>query len=348
MEKENIKILDCTLRDGGYITKWKFGEDTIRGIAHSMVRAGLDYVEVGYLNHKPYENGSALFQTIEQIKEYIPEERGKTSILAMADVTQFDRKDMVPCDGRSIDGIRVVFYKHQIEEALEFCQTVKEYGYQLFVQPMVTIDYSLQEYTKLAERISKLDPDAVSVVDSFGYMTREDFKLYFMVLDCILSPDTMIGFHSHNNTQMSFLQAQDIMDYKTERTLIIDASLYGIGRAAGNLNMELITNYYNQHYGRKYDQNKIMEAISRYIMPIAKSHTWGYSPYLLLTAQHKCHPNFAMYLLEEESVTVEEFEQFLCMIPKEMRTKCRKPYVLNLYKQFLRTKRDTTGQVRAV
>ncbi|MGN0483215.1 MAG: aldolase catalytic domain-containing protein [Lachnospiraceae bacterium] len=334
MKKERIQILDCTLRDGGYITKWQFGEDTIREVIKNMIDANLDYVEVGYLDNKPYEEGSARFHDIDQIKEFLPDDRKNAEILAMADVTQFSKEDLVPCDGTSIDGIRVVFYKHQVEEALEFCKAVKENGYKLFVQPMVTIDYTLQEYTRLAEKINELQPYAVSIVDSFGYMTKEDFRRYFTVLDCVLDEDVVIGFHSHNNMQMAFLSAQDIMDYKTKRIRMIDASLYGMGRAAGNLHTELVTNYYNCTFGERYDQHLILNTISDCIMPISEQHKWGYSPYLFLTAKYQCHPNFAVYLLEEEEVSVEEFEQYLLLIPDSMRTKCKKPYVLDLYKEF--------------
>ena len=335
MNTNNISLLDCTLRDGGYITKWGFGEEVIKGVAQALVDANLEYVEVGYLNNKPYEEGSALFHDINQMIDFIPKDRKNSTILAMADVTQFTKEDLVPFDGRSIDGIRVVFYKHQIEEALEFCKAVKENGYKLFVQPMVTIDYTIQEYTALAERIHELEPFAVSIVDSFGYMNKEDFRRYFTILDCVLERETVIGFHSHNNMQLAFITAQDIMDYKTSRNLMIDASLYGMGRAAGNLNTELITNYYNMSYEQRYDQHKIMETISRYIMPIAQTHKWGYDPYLFLTGQHHCHPNFAVYLLEEHEITVEDFERYLLLIPDEMRTKCRKPYVLDLYEKFI-------------
>ncbi len=332
----NISILDCTLRDGGYITGWDFGEEAIKSIASNLIDAGLDFVEVGYLFNQPYKEGSSRFHDIKQIGGFIPKDRKKSQILAMADVTQFTAQDLTPYDGTSIDGIRVVFYKHQIEEALAFCKAVKKNGYKLFVQPMVTVDYTLHEYTALAERINELDPYAVSIVDSFGYMTKEDFRRYFTILDFIMDSGTTIGFHSHNNMQMAFLSAQDIMDYKTDRELMIDASLYGMGRAAGNLNTELITNYYNRTYGLRYDMNYIMSSISDYIMPIRKNHVWGYSPYLFLTGRYHCHPNFAVYLLEEyPDVTISEFEHYVQRIPDEMRTKCRKPYVIDLYKRCM-------------
>lgn len=335
MKNDNAMLLDCTLRDGGYITQWHFGGQVIKEMIKNLIDANLDFVEVGYLNNKPYQEGSTQFHSISQIRDFIPEDRGNSVILAMVDVTQFQKADLTPWDGTSIDGIRVVFYKHQIEEALEFCKAVKENGYKLFVQPMVTIDYTIQEYTKLAERIHDIEPYAVSIVDSFGYMNKEDFRRYFTILDCVLERDTVIGFHSHNNMQLAFVTAQDIMDYKTSRRLMIDASLYGMGRAAGNLNTELIANYYNISYEKKYDIRLILRTISKYIMPIHKKHVWGYSPYLFLTGLYHCHPNFAMYLLEEEDISVEDFEKYLLLIPEDMRTKCRKPYVLELYRQFL-------------
>ena len=333
MDKYNL--LDCTLRDGGYITQWNFGENTIKKVIKGMIDANLDFVECGYLNNKPYKEGSAIFNNIEQISEFLPKNKKGSMLLAMADVTQFFPENITPYTGNSIEGIRVVFYKHQVEEALKLCRVIKEMGYKLFVQPMVTIDYSFDEYTELSKRIAQLQPYAVAIVDSFGYMIKEDFRRYFKILDNILGEEVLIGLHSHNNMQLAFITAQDILEYNTTRHLIIDASLYGMGRAAGNLNTELIANYYNTVLGKKYDTSIILDIISEVIMPISKEKKWGYSPYLLITALYQCHPNFACYLLEEHpDVTVSEFKEFVQRIPTEMKTKCRKPYVEELYKEF--------------
>lgn len=332
----SVKILDCTLRDGGYITDWNFGRDCINNILSDLTDAGIDFIECGYLNNREYQEGSAIFNNAEQIRDFLPEDRKNSHYLAMVDVTQFTADDLTAYTGNSIDGIRVVFYKHQVEEALAFCKQVKKRGYLLFVQPMVTIDYTIQEYASLAERINELDPYSVAIVDSFGYMNKEDFRKYFMVLDSILNPSVYIGFHSHNNMQLAFITAQDIFEYKTSRMCIIDSSLYGMGRGAGNLNTELIANYYNCAWEGNYDSVSILTCIDRYIMPIRKYKEWGYSPYLLLTGMYHCHPNFACYLLETHDISVHDFEKYLKMIPEEMRTKCRKPYVEELYQAFLR------------
>ena len=333
MDKYNL--LDCTLRDGGYITKWFFGDDVIKNMIIGLIESNLDYIEVGYLNNKTYEKDTAIFNNIDQISTFIPQNRENSIMLAMADVTQFLPENITPYNGKSIDGIRVVFYKHQIEEAMELCKAIKNNGYKLLVQPMVTIDYTIDEYTSLTKRIASLNPYSVAIVDSFGYMIKQDFRQYFKILDNILPSNTNIGFHSHNNMQLAFITAQDILDYQTTRRLIIDASLYGMGRGAGNLNTELIANYYNMLLGNKYNTTKILNLIGKYIMPVMKERSWGYSPYYFLTGLYCCHPNFAAYLLEDHEMSVSDFEEFVKMIPHEMLTKCRKPYVEELYQKFI-------------
>jgi 4-hydroxy 2-oxovalerate aldolase len=296
-----------------------------------LISANFDFVEVGYISNKPYIPNTTQFNNIEQIASFLPKDRKETLILAMADVQTYTPADITPFTGNSIDGIRVVFYKHQVEEAIELCKAINTQGYKLFVQPMVTIDYSLDEYAKLIKRFAALQPFAISIVDSFGYMIKSDFRQYFNVLDNILGHETIVGFHSHNNMCLAFITAQDIFEYITTRRLIIDASLYGMGRGAGNLNTELIANYYNMVFGKKYDMEKVLYLIDKYILPIDEKRPWGYSPYLFLTGLNKIHPNYACYLLEEHKVTVQEFIQFIETIPDDMKTKCRKPFVLEMW-----------------
>ena len=309
---DKFNLLECTLRDGGYITGWHFDDDMIKETVKELIEANLDFVEVGYLNNAAGQSNMTQFRTIDSIKPFLPEVRKDTVILAMADVLQFKPEDLTPYDGTSVDGIRVVFYKHQIEEALILSKAIKEAGYKLFVQPMVTIDYTVNEYASLAKRIARLEPFAVSIVDSFGYMFKSDFRQYFKILDNILAPETIIGFHSHNNMNLAFITAQDILEYDTSRRLVIDASLYGMGRGAGNLNTELIANYYNMTLGTKYDTIRILDLISKYIMPIQQQRSWGYSPYMFITGLYHYHPNFACYLLDEYDVSYTAASQLIC------------------------------------
>lgn len=332
MDKYNL--LDCTLRDGGYINQWNYRDAAITNIIRGLTEAGLEFVEIGYINPRGKPKDSTQFASIEQMRRYLPEGKKRPLFLAMADVGQVSPGDITEYTGKSVEGIRVVFYKHQIETAKTLAREVAEKGYKLFLQPMVTIDYSIDEYARLIHEMSALEPYAVSIVDSFGYMIKEDFRRYFKIVDNLLPEKTVVGFHSHNNMNLAFITAQDILEYRTSRRLVIDSSLYGIGRGAGNLNTELIANYYNMTFGHKYDMDLILDMISHYIMPVYQKRPWGYSPYLFITALHHCHPNYACYLLEEREVSVADFAAYICTIPEEMRTKCRKPYVVEMWDRY--------------
>lgn len=332
MDKYNL--LDCTLRDGGYIVDWAFTDNQIQDVVNTLTKAGLDFVEVGYLNSSGPEHDSSKFRNIEMIARFLPKNRRNCRYLAMANAGDFAPSDITPYSGNAIDGIRVAFHKYQVEEAYTLSKAVKENGYRLFVQPMVTVEYSKAEYAGLINRFAKLDPYAVAVVDSFGYMSKSEFWSYFKILDNILDFSSFVGLHSHNNMNMAFIIAQDILEYQTSRSIVIDASLYGMGRGAGNLNTELIANHYNALFGEKYQISTLMDIISRYIAPIAETKKWGYSPYLFLTALYHCHPNFACYILEKAEISVSDFEKLLKTIPVEMKTKCKRSYVEELYRSF--------------
>lgn len=332
-------LLDCTLRDGSYITEGKFSDNSIRDIINTLIDSNMDFIEVGYLNNvKKYSGNSTHWDSIERIADYLPADRKKSIILAMVDVDQFGIDDFTICDNKSIDGIRIVFYKHQIDTALKYAEKVKSLGYKLFMQPMVTIDYSMHEYSELCEKILKLSPMGISIVDSFGYMTPNDFRKYFKIIDNIFLRDTMIGIHSHQNMELALPVAVDVFNYQTERRLIVDSSLLGMGRGAGNLQTELIANYYNNHFCLKYNIDELIRLVNDYIIPIQKSRKWGYSPYYFLTAYMGCHPNYAGYLLENHNIEITEFKKYLELVPDEMKTKCRRPYVEELYDRFIAEK----------
>ncbi len=333
-----IKLLDCTLRDGGYITNWVFGKDNMLKITKELTDANFDMIEIGYLNKDASDPEKSIFKTIEDASKFIPENRKNALYLAMADVDQFLPENVPNYKEGDIDGIRVVFYKHQIDKAMEMCKRISEAGYKLFVQPMVTIDYTETEYARLIDRIVELKPFAVSIVDSFGYMSKQELKYYFDILDSRLDKDCVIGFHSHNNMQLSVLNAESLFNYDTERTIVIDSSIYGMGRGAGNLNTELIATYYNQNVQNKYNVGKVISLISDIIYPIFKEKPWGYSPYYFLTACYHCHPNYAAYVLSENEVSINEFEEFLSTITDEYRVKCKKPKTLELFAEFRKNK----------
>jgi 4-hydroxy 2-oxovalerate aldolase len=133
---------------------------------------------------------------------------------------------------------------------------------------------------------------------------------------------------------LAMQNAVSFFKYAGDRQFILDASASGIGRGAGNLPTELIANYINAEHNGKYDINAIMQVVSDVTEPISREKRWGYSPYLMLTAMYRAHPNFATFLLANHDISVSQFSEYMKTIPKDMLTKCTRPYVEELYTRF--------------
>jgi 4-hydroxy 2-oxovalerate aldolase len=338
----NIFLLDCTLRDGGYINNWDFSPEQIQAAVANLQRAGIDYIEVGYLTSITSNVNGTQFGDMESVARYLPRDRRRSKYVVMADVAQFDTAALCKrCEGTA-DGIRVVFYKRQIEQAYAFCEDIVSLGYDLLLQPMVTVDYSPREFGELVSRFQKSYPlYSVAIVDSFGCMTEKEIGGFVKILDGNIAQGVKIGFHGHNNMNLAMQNAVSFFKHTGNREFVLDASASGIGRGAGNLPTELIANYFNAEHSGKYDINAIVQVISDVAEPISRKQKWGYSPYLMLTAMCQAHPNFATFLLANHDISVSRFSDYLKTIPGDMLTKCTRPYVEELYTRFLRETQGT-------
>ena len=167
---EKIRLLDCTLRDGGYINDWNFGERTIKKIIAELVRAGTDLIEVGFLRDCEYESGRTLFNSIREVKQVLPEEHGKTGFAVMALHDQYDVRRLEENDG-TVSAVRVTFQDYDVEEGLTFCRRVIEKGYPLFVNPINITGYDDSELLRLLEKVNEVRTYGFSIVDTFGSMT---------------------------------------------------------------------------------------------------------------------------------------------------------------------------------
>ena len=153
----------------------------------------------------------------------------------MMNYGEYNIDDLPPYDGGFISGIRFAFHKKDMVQAIKICKQIKAKGYVTFVQPMVTLTYSDDEIEQLVDLVNDFLPESVYMVDSFGTMTKQELVKMYDIFDKNLSEKISIGFHSHNNMQLSFSNAQILMELDTDRTIYIDSSVYGMGRGAGNL-----------------------------------------------------------------------------------------------------------------
>lgn len=331
-----VYLLDCTLRDGGYVNDWAFGQEAIKGFCRKISQSGVDILEVGFLKGDTYNPDRSVFPDIQSVSEVIQpkmKDLKYVGMLDMSDPLPMDR--LVPCDGTSIDGIRVIFKKNKLELAYEYCKKIKELGY-FFTANFVSTDlYTDKEFIEGIEKFNTLKPKAVTIVDTFGLIKRKNFLRMAYLADNNLDPDIALAYHAHNNLQQAFGNAEALVEMGLKRDLIIDACVFGMGRGAGNLNLELFAEYLNENYGTHYKIEPMLEIMDEYLNDIYKTRFWGYSLPLYLSATTGSHPNYAIYLAEKNSLPVKAFNELLRRISREDKAIFSKEKAEKYYRQYM-------------
>ena len=317
-----INLLDCTLRDGAYINYSKFGDNVIKGIIHNLNKANIDLIEVGWLKDNKREADSTYFHTAEDIIPFMPTDRNpKTQFLAMIDYGRYNINNLSPFNGNSIDSVRVVFPKEKFQEAIIFSKQIKNKGYNLCLQAANTQSYSDLELIQLAQLTNSVKPQSLSIVDTFGVMYQSDLQRIYMILDNNLDKNIKLGFHSHNNLQLSFALAIEFIQLgrATNREVVIDSSLCGMGRGAGNTCTELISNYLNIKNNSNYDTNIIMDTIDIYMHNFITNYKWGYSIPFCIAGQLGSHVNNIAYLQNTHKTDFRDMKIILESLPTDER-----------------------------
>ncbi|WP_276951150.1 aldolase catalytic domain-containing protein [Acetatifactor muris] len=331
-----IHILDCTLRDGGYCNQWQFGLENTKKIIKGLADANIDIIECGFLtNRVSYDPDITKYSTLNNIDSILPSNRRGQLYVVMVNYGEYNASDLPECDGSSIDGIRVAFHKKDMEPALKLCKEIQTKGYKVFVQAMVSLSYTDREFLALIECVNELSPYAFYIVDSFGMMKKKNLlRLYYMV-EHNLKEDIWIGFHSHNNMQLAYSNAQSLADMQTSRNLIIDSSVYGMGRGAGNLNTELFVEYLNENNGGNYVLKPILTVIDEILDIFLRNNYWGYSLSNYLSAAHNIHPNYAGYLADKQTLTLEAMDEIFSMMVQEKQSEFDREYIEELYLRYM-------------
>lgn len=333
-------VLDCTLRDGGYINDWAFGQDEITKIVSNIDNAGIDIIEGGFLtNSKVINKDKSLFRNVCEANEKFRNIEN-SCIALMINCGEYDIREINEYSHGNVNIIRLAFHKEQIEKAKEDFMLLKHKGYKVFFQPMVTMRYTDMELIELLMWCNQNSVDAVYIVDSFGTMRKKDVLRIFFLFENNLDEKIKIGFHSHNNLQLSFSNAQELVALNNGREIIIDTSVLGMGRGAGNLCTELMIQYLNDNLMGKYNILPILEVMDEYIMPIFRDKPWGYSVPYYIAAVHECHPNYATYLSNMQTLFVKDINRIIGAIKEEKKNTFDKSYIKSLYSEYQRHNYD--------
>lgn len=317
-----IELLDCTLRDGAYITNGDFGDSVIKGIIKKLQEANVEIIECGWLKNSEYKEGSSYFHIPNDLKKYIGDNANDKTYTAMIDWDRYDLDNLPVYNGESLNAIRVVFPHGKHEQGIAVAEKISKKGYKVYLQAANTLAYSNEDLFELAKCVNKLKPVGLSVVDTFGAMFEEDIDRIVNILDAYLDKEIMLGFHTHNNQQLAFSNiCHFIQIMKDRRDIIVDSSLCGMGRGAGNATTELVCNYLNRKMHKNYDMDSILDAIDTYMPYFQEKYTWGYSTPYFLAGMYQCHVNNIAYLQKNHRTNSKDMRNILDSMSVEDRRK---------------------------
>jgi len=276
------KILDCTLRDGGYYTNWDFNSEIIDAYIQAMNVLPIDYLELGYRNNPTKEYMGKFGYSPVSVLQYIRKNcTKKLDVMLNEKSTKPEDLDVLlkPIVGL-VDMIRIAIDPKNFDRAVILAKAVKVMGFEVGFNVMYMSKWQT-EYPEFLKKLSVINEmaDLFCMVDSFGGVTPEDvIDIVKMVRENTTSP---IGFHGHNNLQLGLINTITAMKLGVD---YVDATILGMGRGAGNLNMELLLTYLNAHEGLEVDFNVLGDVITAFT-PLMEQHQWGTNlPYMLAGA----------------------------------------------------------------
>ena len=326
-------LLDCTLRDGGYINDWEFGHERIIEIFERLVSSKVEFIEIGFLDaRRKFDiNRTIMPDTESANKIFAGIDKGDSLVLGMIDYGTCPVENLQPASETFIDGIRVIFKEHLMYEALEYCRQVQEKGYLVFAQMVSVTTYTDEKLKEYAELVNSVKPYATSMVDTYGLLDEEHLMHIFTELDRWLLPEIKVGYHAHNNFQLGFANAKHFLASSTERDLLADGTLYGMGKSAGNAPLELLMMYMNQKHGTTYDVSQALEAIDNVVMEIYQKQYWGYNMFFYVAASTQCHPNYVSFLMNKKTLSVKQVTEILNSIEFEKKLMYDAKYAEQVY-----------------
>ncbi|MCY3736531.1 MAG: aldolase catalytic domain-containing protein [Gemmatimonadaceae bacterium] len=292
--REEIKVLDATIRDGGLMNDHQFDDDVVRGVYQACVAAGIDYMEIGYINSRKQfpvnEFGPWKHCVEEDVRRIVGDNDTGLRLSAMADAEKSDyEEDVLPREQSVLDMIRVATYIHQIPLALRMIKDAHDKGYETTVNLMAVSKVQERELDEAVELFVDSPVDVIYVVDSFGFLYSEQVEaLVEKFLAVTRGSGKEVGIHTHNNRQLAFGNTVQAI---IKGANFLDASVAGLGRGAGNCQLELLLSFL---HNPKYHLRPVLECIQNHIEPMRRELMWGYDHPYMVTGILNEHPRSGM------------------------------------------------------
>lgn len=299
MFRPQIKVLDCTVRDGGLINQWQFSDDFVRKVFIALSQSGVDYMEIGYKSSEKYfarsEHGAWKFCSEDDLKKIVGGYEHTMKLSAMADIGRIDNEDIPKKCDSVLDMIRVACYVKEVDKAISLAHHCMEKGYETTINLMAVSKVLEKDLDEALEDLSKSDVPVIYLVDSFGAMYSE--QIYYLAKKYLEAlPGKELGIHTHNNQQLAFSNTIDGIIAGINR---LDATIYGMGRGAGNCPLELLLSFLKNP---KFDIRPIIEIIQEIFIPMKAKVEWGYHIPYMITGILNEHPRSGMKAMSAEKL----------------------------------------------
>jgi len=308
--REDIRVFDCTIRDGGLVNNFHFSDDFVRGVYESCVASGVDYMEIGKNNSPSLmsedEFGAWNFCKEEDIRRIVGDNNTDLKIAVMSDIGRVVKEELLPKSESVVDMVRIATYIHQLPEAVELIHNAHEKGYETTVNIMAISKSTLDELDEALNIVSQTPVDVIYIADSFGSFYPEQIrKLTEKYLEVAQKGGKKVGIHAHNNLQLAFANTIEAMMYGVS---FLDATISGLGRGAGNCPLELLIGFLKNP---KYKIEPLLKFIKEEIVSLEKELDWGYSIPYMITGQLNEHPRSAMKARAQNDTEFVKFYQSL-------------------------------------
>lgn len=337
----HVKLLDCTLRDGAYLIDKQFGDTNIKGIISGLVKTGIDCIEIGFLQNDGFGDGKTVFKNSADAKRFIPKNKNGSIFTVLADYSRYAIDNLDDYTGDSFDAVRECFFKAERFDAIENCRKIKEKGYLCFVQPVDILGYTDNELIELLQLVNEVEPYCFSIVDTFGSMYQDDLHRVFELIHHNLVSTCKIGFHSHNNMQLSNALSQEFVRISYgKREVVVDGTISGMGRGAGNTPTELIAQFLVSQMEYSYDMDSLLDIINDYMGSIRSRCFWGYTTPYFLAGCYSAHVNNIAYLTKKNSIKNRDIRYILNKIGSVKRKRYDYELLEKTYLKYLESDID--------
>ncbi len=309
--REDVQILDATLRDGGLVNNFAFTDEFVKALYVMNVAAGVDYMEMGYRASKQQfcedEYGKWKFASDDDIYSIVGDNQTDLKLSLMADVGRCDYKtDIAPRSDSPVDMIRVATYMHQIPEAIDMILDADKKGYETTCNIMAISSVQESDVQYALDELAKTPVKAVYIVDSYGALypiqMRRITELYLNTME---KYGKLVGIHAHNNQQCAFANTIESMSVGAS---MLDATVCGMGRGAGNCTIEGLIGFLKNP---KYKLDPVLQLIESYMVDMQKEYVWGYDIPYLLTGLSMQHPRTAIAAVKEGNTHYAKFFRML-------------------------------------